>query len=401
MSANVLFVDDEPNVLEGIRRQLRKELSIETATSGEDGLQKIRDSGPFAVVISDMRMPGMNGSRFLSEVRKNSPDSVRMILSGQAELESTIEAVNEGHIFRFLTKPCSTEALLSAVNAGLEQNRLVLAERQLLEQTLSGAVKMLTEVLEIANPAAFSRASRIQRYAMDIARAVGREGGWQFRLATMLSQIGCITLPEEALARKYTGQEISDDEQALFNSHPDVARNLLAKIPRFEEVAEIIAGQMQTFDIDSMPEDVLDWDSKSMGSIILQVAAAFDDLIGQGVPAAKAIHELGSRERSYPEQLREALRSIRIVTDEVETRLVKLSQLEIGMVMDEDLMSANNMRLIPSGQEVTQTILVRLRSIANGVGISEPFRVKVMRWATTVPQLRIAKTKRGVKQDDE
>ena len=116
MTERVLLVDDEPLVLEGLKRQLRKKIEVETAVGGREGLALIERSEPFAVVVSDMRMPEMNGSQFLEQVRKRSPDSVRMILSGQAEIESTIAAVNLGQIFRFLTKPCSTEALIAALD---------------------------------------------------------------------------------------------------------------------------------------------------------------------------------------------------------------------------------------------------------------------------------------------
>jgi len=379
VNENVLFVDDEPNVLDGIRRQLRKKVAIETAVSGEDGLQKIQEMGPFAVVVSDMRMPGMNGSGFLTEVRKTSPDSVRMILSGQAELESTIEAINEGHIFRFLTKPCSTEALIAAVDSGIEQYRLVLAERELLEQTLSGAVKMLTEILGITNPAAYSRASRIQRCARDMATALGFADDWQFRLGTMLSQIGCITLPNDTLARIYAGQDLSDEERAIYESHPRLAGKLLASIPRLEGVAEMVSNQMQKFDLSALPADILDWDPKMRGALLLRASADLDDLLASGVPPEKAVSKLEKQSDDFPAQLRKILRSVKIAKDQVETKLIKVSQLVIGMVLDEDMMSANGMRLIPSGQEVTQTILVRLRSISEGVGIVEPFRVKVFR----------------------
>ena len=81
ITASVLFVDDEPNILEGFKRQLRKHMEIDTATSGEEGLKMLAAGGPYAVVISDMRMPQMNGSQFLARVRSTSPDSVRMILS--------------------------------------------------------------------------------------------------------------------------------------------------------------------------------------------------------------------------------------------------------------------------------------------------------------------------------
>ena len=121
MSRKVLFVDDEPNILEGVRRQLRKLVTLDTATSAEEGLKVVLENGPYAVVISDMRMPHMNGTKFLIQVREASPDTVRMILSGQADIDSTIAAINDAQIFRFLIKPCSGEHLVSAVEAGLQQ----------------------------------------------------------------------------------------------------------------------------------------------------------------------------------------------------------------------------------------------------------------------------------------
>src|SRR3984957_7872120 len=102
MSERILFVDDEPNVLEGIKSLLRKQGSLHMATSGADGLRVLREEGPFALVVSDMRMPVMNGAQFLAKVREQSPDTVRMILSGQSDLPATIAAVNEGRIYRFL-----------------------------------------------------------------------------------------------------------------------------------------------------------------------------------------------------------------------------------------------------------------------------------------------------------
>src|SRR3954465_9092456 len=128
MKDRVLFVDDEPNVLDGIRRQLRNRVDIETANSASAGLDIIKAQGPFAVVVSDMRMPEMNGARFLAKVNEMAPHTVRMVLSGQADLDSTVAAVNDGHIFRFLMKPCDTDKLIESINCGIEQYRLVNAE---------------------------------------------------------------------------------------------------------------------------------------------------------------------------------------------------------------------------------------------------------------------------------
>ena len=119
MGDKVLFVDDEPAVLDGYRRVLQRDFAIETAVGGETGLAAAREHGPFGVIISDMRMPGMSGSQFLGHVRQEFPDTVRMLLTGHADMDAAIEAVNEGQIFRFLTKPCDKDTLSKAITSGL------------------------------------------------------------------------------------------------------------------------------------------------------------------------------------------------------------------------------------------------------------------------------------------
>jgi FixJ family two-component response regulator len=137
----ILFVDDEPAVLDGYKRMLHKEFAVDTAVCGEPGLAAIRDTGPYSVVISDMRMPGINGAEFLAKVRKKSPDSVRMLLTGYTDLNAAIDAINEGNIFRFLTKPCPKETLVEAINIGLAQYHSVTADKTLvnLAQTTQAA----------------------------------------------------------------------------------------------------------------------------------------------------------------------------------------------------------------------------------------------------------------------
>jgi serine phosphatase RsbU (regulator of sigma subunit) len=130
MQDKVLFVDDDPKVLAGIRRQLRKKVPIETVDSGSAGLAVIAARGPFAVVVTDYCMPEMNGIEFLARVRKAAPDTVRMLLTGSADLHAAIEAVNQGNIFRFLTKPCSPEQLIEALNASIRHYRRTRQEHE-------------------------------------------------------------------------------------------------------------------------------------------------------------------------------------------------------------------------------------------------------------------------------
>lgn len=132
--ARILFVDDEENVLEGYKRLLHGEFEVETAKGGEQALAAVRLLGPYAVVISDMRMPGIDGAKLLARVRELAPNTVRMLLTGYKDLDSAIEAFNEGRIFRYLSKPCEKDALVDAIQLGLEQYRANKDQKELFRQ---------------------------------------------------------------------------------------------------------------------------------------------------------------------------------------------------------------------------------------------------------------------------
>ena len=379
MKDRVLFVDDEPNVLDGIRRQLRNRVEVETATSGAAGLDIIRAQGPFAVVVSDMRMPDMDGARFLAKVNEIAPQTVRMVLSGQADLESTIAAVNEGRVFRFLLKPCNAETLFGVIKNGIDQYRLVHAERHLLENTLNATVKVLCDVLGLINPVAQRRAVQIQRYAESAAQALRLlPDMWQYHLAAMVSQLGCITMPQETLARAFGGQTLSDDERRLYESHPEIASKLLGAIPRLEAVAGMVGGQMQPPSSDLHKGDPSTWEPQKIGAAILWAAVQFDRHVAQGKIPEQAAQLVNQAAPGLPPAITQAM--VRALADDcglVMSRSVTLRDLAVGMVIDADVMSQRGTRLVPRGTEVTSTVLERLRAVAGGVGVIEPIRVSV------------------------
>ena len=145
MSNRVLFVDDDPKILAAFQRQLRKKVTIETVESGAEGLEVLRRDGPFSLVVTDYCMPGMNGIEFLGRARQIAPETVRMLLTGSADLGSAIQAVNQGNIFRFLTKPCSPDNLLEAVQAGIHEYRRTHKERKFNKRSRT----WLTKAMEV------------------------------------------------------------------------------------------------------------------------------------------------------------------------------------------------------------------------------------------------------------
>jgi len=132
MKEKILFVDDDPEILECYKRTLQKTFEIDTANGGEEGLKLIAERGPYAVVVADMEMPGMSGSAFLARVREQTPETVRMMLTGHTDIQTATTAVNQGHIFRFLTKPCPLDVILAALQAGINEYRQTITKRDVI-----------------------------------------------------------------------------------------------------------------------------------------------------------------------------------------------------------------------------------------------------------------------------
>ena len=334
MPEKILYVDDDPNILAAYQRILRREFHVETAQGGPEALELVTAGDPFAVVVADMRMPEMDGVQLLSKVKELSPDTVRMMLTGNADLQTAIDAVNEGCIFRFLTKPCPKEALVRSVQAAVQQYRLVIAERQLLEETLNGSITVLTDVLSLVNPTAFGRAARIRRYVKHIVKHLGLPHTWKFEVAAMLSQIGCVTLPPEALQKVFAGQELSADEEKMYASHPDIGGRLIVHIPRLEDIAHMITRQQKPCSWDKSSQDLRERETVLVGGQILKVALDFDRLVAHGAPGEEAIAQLHQNPEIYDQEIVAALEDMEVRPSANRLRALPVQQLDAYMVLD-------------------------------------------------------------------
>jgi response regulator RpfG family c-di-GMP phosphodiesterase len=373
----ILFVDDDANLLAAYQRQLRHSFFIDTAQSGQQGLQKIKDDGPFAVIVSDYRMPGMDGVQFLAEAKEKSPESVRILFTGYADLETAIGAVNEGNIFRLLTKPCPPELLTNALEAAVKQYRLVMAERELLDKTLRGCLKVLSDVLSLLNPDALGRASRITRFACQIATEIGESEMWQIETAAMLSQIGCIILPEDTFQKVCKGEKLNPEESQLYNMHVSIASDLIAKIPRMENIAKIILYQEKNYDGSGIPPDPCSGENIPLGSRILKVCLDFDALIGKGLSKGKALNQLRQRTGWYDPQVLIALEKVIGLEAKYEVKILKVQQLKENMILAEDVRNNKGVLLITKDQVLTRPLLFHLQNFAKSTGVKEPIRVLV------------------------
>lgn len=377
MEPKILLVDDDSNILDGYRRNLRKKFEIEVAQSGSEALKVAEEKGPFAVIVSDLRMPEMDGIEFLSRVRKIAPDTVRMMLTGNADLNASIDAVNEGNIFRFLTKPCSVDKMAMFLDAGVEQYNLVKAEKDLLEGTLSGSVKVLTDILSLASPAAFGRAARLQRIMAGLADKLGVERKWEFELAGMLSQTGCVTLPDNVISKIYSGSPLNVIETKMFESHPQIGHDLLINIPRLQGVAKIILYQEKRYDGAGIPDDGVKGNDLPPGARALNIAIAYDTLVKSRKAINEALREIQSNSHYYDPTMLQALEKFVASQKEFAARTINVQELTTGMVIAQDMATSTGMLLITKGQTVTDTLRERLRNFARTEEISGELDVYV------------------------
>jgi len=376
MADKILLVDDDCNILDGFRRSLSREFLLETASSGQEALNLATDNGPYAVVVSDMRMPGMDGIQLLSAIKAQFPDTIRVMLTGNTDTETAINAINEGSIFRFLNKPSSKEVMAKTLTAALMQYRLVTAEKQLLEQTLTGAIQVLTEVLSLVNPAAFSRAERARRYIHHVVTSMKLGNPWQYEVAAMMSQLGCVTLPTETIDAVYAGEKLSSDEQAQYDAHPHVACDLLSKIPRLEPIAWMIEHQNQPLS-EPGPGDSQTADIRR-GAQLLRLTLAYERLIHNGTSRTEAAHILSRQNKNFTPMFFEALVDLDPNAEEGEIRACRIQDLLPGMIFQQEIRTQDGALLVSKGQEATSPLLLKLgnfharRMISGSVTVSMP-----------------------------
>lgn len=369
----ILCVDDEQHVLDGLSRVLRREYEVEVARGGGPALHRLREKPSFAVVMSDMRMPGINGTIVLKAAREQMPDATRLLLTGQADVKDAIGAINEGQIFRYLTKPCRPADLEIALQQAVEQHDLRIAQRQLLEETLTGSMRGLVELLALANPVAFGRASRARQLIADLARLIGFRDAWQMEMAAMLSQVGVLTLDPDLARRLAEGQALTDEEELAVERMPGHALRVLGDIPRLDEVRSILSALELGFGTEGTGPT---GEEIPLGARLLRAVLDFDRLTCRGLTPTVALEQLRGREGRYDLAVLADLGAI-VKPDLVGEPFVEMPLREVreGMTFLADVRMPDGTLLIACRQLVTESLLDRIHSYWAGMDSLPPVRV--------------------------
>lgn len=369
MSGNaILCVDDEPRVLEGLENHLALEWDVVTATNGEEALRALA-ARPFAVVISDMRMPGMTGAQLLARSRELYPDITRLLLTGHSDLHDAASAINSGNIFRMLLKPCETSELLATVTAAFRQHELVRTERMLLEQTLRKTVDVLTDLLGMVQPLAFGTSNRVTAIVRHALGSLAIEDAWQIEVAAMLSQLGCISL-EPSVIEAAHADALDATARAMYQGHPQAARRILEQIPRLGGVAVIVGDQLAT-------SPAAGSETVRLGSELLQIATLIDARMrSRAQPRYEDALRGALEARAWDPRLAAALRGYRVASTRRFTS-VPGRELRAEMTLEADVQSPRGELWMTKGVELSLVAAKRLRALAERGLVAEPVLVSL------------------------
>lgn len=354
----VLFVDDEPKILEAYRRTLRKEFKVVPAEGGKKALELMENEEPFPVIVSDMNMPEMNGVQFLAEAKKRYPQSIRIMLTGNADQKTASEAINIGDVYRFLNKPCPPDKMTAVINEALQYYRLLQAEQELLEQTVRGSVLALSEILSMAKPAVFGRVNRIKNLVSRCCAQMRLENQWEVETVASLSQVGLVALPDQLQEKIIRGGVLSDEEEKLYLTHPSVAANLIRHIPRMESIADAISWQLASFS--QVKEGVPSGEDIPIAARVLRPIV---DYLAQSTKtgSSKAAHEaLFAAPDDYDPDVLTALKGVLEEDAKGVVQQLSVGQVCAGMILAQDVVTSSGALLIENGFEISETMVTRL-----------------------------------------
>ncbi|RMF42298.1 MAG: response regulator [Planctomycetota bacterium] len=377
MNDKVMFVDDEERLLGAIERRFRGELNLTTALGGPDALQKMKTHGPFAVIVTDMRMPGMDGLQFIGEARKIAGNTVFVMLTGNQDLTTAVEAVNRGQVFRFLTKPCPADHLLEAIRAGIKQYDLMVGRQELLHQTFAGSVKLLCEVLELAQPEQLGRTQEVQRILEAVVARLDLTRHWEFKVAARLANVGCVVV---------AGSFADGDE--LVQEQAAAAARLVAHIPRLESVAEII----RQYPISTGEFPRVDGDKEALvqcGATLLRVANEMHACHLLQMSPSAALARIRNRMPDLPEDVAQTVKEIlaSMLDDAEKARVIEVSvhDLAEGMILAEHLVRSDGIRILSRGTALSRMFIDRITRLAAQGKLKNSARIVEYPKRTTAP----------------
>jgi len=374
MTRKILMIDDDKDILASYQVNLRKDFIVRIASNANQAMEILKEEADIGVIVTDYKMPDVNGINLLKMIRQIYHDPIRIMITGFADMQIAVNAVNEGSIFRFLTKPMPTPELKQIIQDALVQYNLKKNEKELLNNTLKGTLKLLIDLISLSIPQSLNIGSQARMIARKIGVKAGEIEIWELEVASLLSNIGLLLLPNDIIQKKAEGKDLTSSEAAVFSNHPELGAKLIGHIPRFEKISDAILHINDNFG--SKNDRNIANESIPLYSRILKVSNDYIQHIQSNKSALEAYEKMLEFYYQYDPKLLELLLS-EVVGSENNRKIkqIKLMELKSGMVAAKDIVDERETILFKKDKEITEPIIIRLQQISNVRNIVEPLLV--------------------------
>ena len=369
VETRVLFVDDSPNLLGAVRRTLRGKAQVQVAEGAQEALDVLDKDPNISIVVTDQNMPGMKGIEFLAVVAERWPLVTRVMQTGNNDQDTAISAIRQGRVFRFLRKPYSPDDLFQVIVDAQAEHNIRKAEHALLENTLAGSVKLMTEMLSLMRPDLYAQSTRVHELTKTISTRLHMSQPWELALAALLYPLGLATVPKDILDKRKSGVRLSEPESFAIAQSGVAAGQLVAKIPKLERVATYLRYSRKGRDGSGLPplEDDLDTPQNAIYLLpllidIVELSDIRDISLRDAAMALRddpkynvhllsvTIDELMKRAKTQEQE--------RVVKD------VSIGEIRVGDILINDLRGESGELLLTGGSQLTDLLLKRLRTLS-------------------------------------
>jgi CheY-like chemotaxis protein len=359
MTHKILLVDDDAKLLNSLKRNLCFDYDLTIAESGQNAVDRLKAHEHFSVIVTDMRMPHMDGIQFIQEACKLAPGSVYIMLTGNQDIQTAMKAVNDGHVFRFLNKPCEIVEIRRALDAALQQYNLIHAEKDLLQKTFVGAVNVLTDVLDSLRSDISQQSNRIDAVMRACEEGLGFCGNWEYRMAARLGLVGLALQPAAQQERFRLISPSDNESRQLFDDILSTSARMIERIPRLNPVVAILRAP-QNGDGAILSEDIENA-TPALGGLLLRVATYWTTMIVNGSEPLDALDDIRQALPELPLRIVEALLALECDRSQARPLKVDVENLSEGMVLFDDVHGDDGSVLLSKGRRLTAAAIEKLR----------------------------------------
>ncbi|TWU58732.1 Hydrogenase transcriptional regulatory protein hupR1 [Rubripirellula tenax] len=330
MSKQILFVDDDPSLLSTMKRNLGCDYTVHTAEGAEMALKTVSQQGHFSVVIVDMQMPKINGVETIKLLREQMPDAVFVMLTGNQDVTTAINALNEGQVFRFLNKPCKTTEISAVIDAAQKQHNLLIAEKELLSGTFAGAIKLMTDVIEMQEHQPVDT-GRMAASLEELASRMSIETGWEEKVAARVFTLGIAMLDTDQ-KRKFLSLDPTDDEhKRLFGWICKQSATLISRLPRMAWIVDTLKAVPAADRLETNA------DRQAKAATLLRIVFYWNFLTNRGLSVEATTSHIT---KLMPNLGTKLVQEIQCLNDNRDSHVVKsvhVSKLRPGMICQTDI----------------------------------------------------------------